>query len=298
VVSQLMNGRLPLVILLILTALVGIMTSNLPHRPQQLIYLTPQEKQDKALIVAIHAQATERALALLKAGANPNTRGYWDWRGRWDDVVHQRVWEPRRNTDGPTALMLAAFMDDYKTAKALLDHGADVEAVDGIGSSALFCATSYGRVKIAKLFLDHGASIHANQEGDTPIAYALMLGDTNLVRCLINRGMPLNTQNRQGDMPLHVAASVADAPMIRLLLASGADPDRRNAAGCTPLHWVVSHQNEGHGIHISPDAQRQSVIALLEHKANRELRTPQGKTALQMTQELHRPDLAHLLSGL
>jgi ankyrin repeat protein len=292
-----MNWRYLFSILFILALLVGVMVSNLPHRPMQLIYLTSQEQKDKELIVAIHQQETQKALGLLKAGASPNARGYWDPRGRWDDVVHQRVWEPRRNTDGPTALMLAAFMDDYKVAKALLDHGADVEAVDGIGSSALFCATSYGRVKIAKLFLDHGASIHANQEGSTPMDYALTLGDTDLVRCLIKRGMSLNTHNQQGDMPLHVAASVADAPVIRLLLASGADPDTRNATGCTPLQWVVSHQNEGHSLHISPDAQRQSIIALLEYKANRELRTPQGKTALQITQELHRSDLAHLLKN-
>ncbi|WP_394796700.1 ankyrin repeat domain-containing protein [Armatimonas sp.] len=297
-----MNWRYLLVILLlVLTSLVVVMTSNLPHRPMQLIYLTSQEKQDRELIVAIHEQATERALALLKAGANPNARGYWDPRGRWDDLVHQRVWEPRRNTDGPTALMLAAFADDIAVTKALLERGADVNAAatpEGIGTSALFTAVSYGRPEIAKLLLDHGATVRPSADGETPLYYALMLGDTKLVGKLIERGIPVNMRDPRGNMPLHEAASRGDAAMLRLLLTMGADPDARNAAGFTPLHLVVSIQNSGHGIHIPPDAQRQSVVVLLKHKANRLLRI-QGKTALQIAEELHHTDLARLLqSGL
>ena len=265
----------------------------------QLIYLTPQEQQDRELIVAIHEQATGRALTLLKAGANPNARGYWDPRGRWDDVVHQRVWEPRRNTDGPTALMLAAFADDIAVTKALLERGADVNAAatpDGIGTSALFTAVSYGRPKIAKLLLDHGASVRPSREGETPLYYAVMLGDTELVRKLIERGIPITVRDPYGDLPLHEVASRGDAAMLRLLLLRGADPDARNAAGFTPLHLVVSIQNSGHGMHIPPDAQRQSVFLLLKHKANRLLRI-QGKTALQIAQDFHRTELTGLLQS-
>ncbi len=294
-----LNKYYSLGVLLALFALVGIMVSNLPHRQKQLIYLTQQEQKDRAFIVAIHEQATEKALALLKAGANPNARGYWDARGRWDDVVRQRVWEPRRNTDGPTALMLSAFAGDIKVAKALLERGADVEALDGIHSSALFCATSYGRVDIAKLLLDHGASVHANDEGDTPLIYALGLHDTELVRRLFQRGLPVNRRDKRGDMPLHVVASLADVSMIRLLLSLGADLNARDTYGNTPLHLAVSHQNSGHGIHISPEAQRQSTLLLLKNKADRSIKNQQNYTALQIAQDNHRTDLVNLFkSGL
>lgn len=69
-----------------------------------------------------------------------------------------------------------------------------------------------------------------------------------------------------GDTPLHVAAAAHRATMVRELVALGADVAARNRRGAQPLHYAADGVPGSAG--WDPDAQRETVMALLEAGAD------------------------------
>ena len=80
-----------------------------------------------ALLVALLRGHEKTAVRLLGAGADPNLA---------DDAGH-------------TPLMVAARMGSLEAVRALLEHGASVEARDAAKLSALTYATKYGHKGVA-----------------------------------------------------------------------------------------------------------------------------------------------------
>jgi ankyrin repeat protein len=73
------------------------------------------------------------------------------------------------------------------------------------------------------------------------------------------------------------AAARGDAETVKRCIEQGADPDARDAhTGWTALHLAAAG---GHG---------QAVQALVERYADREARTPNGSTPLQLAFDHHR----------
>jgi len=58
----------------------------------------------------------------------------------------------------------AATVQDYATMKLLLEGGADPNARQQVGYTALHSAASHGDVEMAKLLIQHGADAHARTE--------------------------------------------------------------------------------------------------------------------------------------
>jgi len=258
-------------------ALIRLMHTSEP--PEQ---LNRQELLNKDLITAIYDENAVGVITLLKKGANPSARGYWDRDGRWDEARHQRVWEPSRNTGGPTALMLAVFSGRIQTVRALLAQGIDVNARDKGGNTALMYAGLYGEKEAAYLLLDHGAEAQPNDGGEDPLEYFVEFGDPSLVRRMLAHGSKINGHDPMGETPLIQAASLADAPMVRFLLKEGAEVDARDNEGETALlRAVTADDGGGDRIRISPAQQSDTVRALLDNSADVTLRGKAGRTALE-----------------
>jgi|GEM_PF-1014326 len=64
-----------------------------------------------------------------------------------------------KNNSGITALMWAAFNGDLDSAGLLLDRGADVNDRDNDDRTALMWACAYGRTEMARLLLARGADV-------------------------------------------------------------------------------------------------------------------------------------------
>ncbi len=76
--------------------------------------------------------------------------------------------------DGRRApLFLAAGEGHLSAARYLLDQGADVNAIDSTGNTALTEATYYGHVPIIKELLLRGANINSLSNVGTPLDIAL-----------------------------------------------------------------------------------------------------------------------------
>lgn len=100
----------------------------------------------------------------------------------------------------------------------------------------LWAAARSGDVAAVDESLGAGADIDARDgAGITALSWATMLGRADAVEALIDRGADVNATNDDGSTSLHGAAFFGREDCARLLLEGGADPDARNGRGETPL---------------------------------------------------------------
>ena len=66
-----------------------------------------------------------------------------------------------------------------------------------------------------------------------------------MIRCLLDAGADVNSQDKNGAAALHRAVRTRCAAAVRCLLNAGTDPTLKNKSGSTPFHLAV--QNTGRG---------------------------------------------------
>lgn len=113
--------------------------------------------------------------------------------------------------EGVTALMLAAGRGDATMVAALLATGAEVNAADARGFTALF----------------HGC-YNADEDRGYP----------EVVQALLEAGADKEARIGFGVRPLMYAAGNGEAGVVEVLLRAGADPAARNDGGRTALMMV------------------------------------------------------------
>jgi ankyrin repeat protein len=147
--------------------------------------------------------------------------------------------------DGTTALHRAVYRDDVKTAKALLDGGADVKAANRYGVTPLSLACTNGSGPMVKLLLDAGADPNgALPGGETPLMTAARTGKIDAVRALLAKGADVHAKDpRRGQTALMWAAAEGNADVVDVLLGAGANLNARLDSGFTAFLFAV---REGH----------------------------------------------------
>ena len=149
----------------------------------------------------------------------------------------------------PEALLAdAAKGADWAAVRTLLAEGADVDAPQGDGSTALHWASYWDNAEIAALLIRAGTEVDAtNDLGVTPLWAACENGSSGMVKTLLEAGADPNTVLPFGETPLMTAARAGDADVVRRLLAAGAAVDAATEAGAygaqTALMWAVA---QGH----------------------------------------------------
>ena len=136
---------------------------------------------------------------------------------------------------GSTALHYAVHVTPTDVLQALLDAGADIEAKDAEGRSALLVASSTGEEKSVKVLVEAGAEVRAtDDEGNTCLILAAYFGYTDIVRYLLCLS-DVHDRDAEGDTALHLAAHQKLPDVVKLLLEHGADKSLCNEAGETAL---------------------------------------------------------------
>jgi ankyrin repeat protein len=139
------------------------------------------------------------------------------------------------------ALIAAARADDPAAVAGLVRQGADVNARDEDGATALAWAADHSNLAMAELLLAKGADPNiANELGISPLALAISNGSSALVKLLLAKGADPNLARENGETPLMTAARLGQVDTVRLLLERGARADAREKKfGQTALMWAA-----------------------------------------------------------
>jgi len=143
-----------------------------------------------------------------------------------------------RDLYGRTPIILATNAGRHREALSawLLARGADVNATDPNGFSALYWAAFYGYRELGDLLIAHGADVNTKtRSGETPVYAAAKNGFTDVVELLANHGADVNAASKEGWTPLHLAARQGDQDMVNALLAHGADVRARDINWSMPV---------------------------------------------------------------
>jgi ankyrin repeat protein len=138
----------------------------------------------------------------------------------------------------------AAMQGDREEVSALLREGADVNAAQGDGMTALHWAAERGDTELTRVLLEAGANVAAaTRLGDyTPLHLASRLARDEIVELLLDGGADSSPATSTGGaLPLHFAAGAGSTRSIRALVEHGADVDARESSrGQTPLIFAAS----------------------------------------------------------
>src|SRR5688572_19787445 len=168
-----------------------------------------------AVYSAIRDNDLTRLQTMLKGAANPNAS------------------DPR---GGGTPLMYAAVVGSLEGMTVLLDNGADVNAANSVGATALMWAAN--DLAKVKLLLARGANPKAvSQRGRTALFLAARSDrSADIVKLLIAAGADARAVDAAKMTVLHAAAAGNDTETIRQVIdAGGADVNAADFAGFTPL---------------------------------------------------------------
>lgn len=110
----------------------------------------------------------------------------------------------------------------------------DSGALGDGGTTPLMMAAHNGDAEEVKGYIKNGANLDAQDlYGWTALRYAVRADKVKAAKALIEGGADMNIASKSGRTPLMSAASNGIADMVKLLLDSGADPKVKNKGGYT-----------------------------------------------------------------
>ena len=209
---------------------------------------------------------------------------------------------------GFTPILFAARAGDDRSARLLLEKGANAEDQAPTGASALVVAAHSAQPAVAMVLLDHGANPNSSGAGYTALHAAILRGDADLVKALlahkanpnavISRSTPTRRQSLDwaihpswiGVTPVWLAAKFSDAEMMRTLAQAGADPRFVRKDGTTVLMAPLAAGPGRRGVYGSImrdpiEVEREALDAMkaaLELGADVNASTEAGDTAIHV----------------
>jgi ankyrin repeat protein len=154
---------------------------------------------------------------------------------------------------GATALHMAVTGGLEELSRLLIDYGADVTRKTGYHKlTALHQAAAGGHLNIIKLLIEKKADVNAvSASGWTPLHAAKNKETTEL---LLDYGANVNAVSNKGLTPLSEAVSKGDTELVRFLVEKGADFKRKfTNTGRSLLHYAGSSPTAAYLVSIGID---------------------------------------------
>ncbi len=126
----------------------------------------------------------------------------------------------------------AAMRQNRAAVRALLQQGADVNAAQGDGMTALHWAAVNGDAELAATLVSAGANVAATTriDGQTAMHLAAAFGRAEALGVLLTAGADANTATGTGTTALMLASASGNLDSVKLLVAHGANVNVREAA--------------------------------------------------------------------
>jgi len=289
-----------------------------------------------ALMWAAAENNADAVKVLIEGGADVNMRSAtlnfppfkWGVVGMVSTVLPKGSWTP---------LFYAARENAIAAARALIDAGADVNAADPEGSSALLIAILNAHYDMAAALLEHGADPNQTDQTGTGPLYAVvdmhtmapMVGrpspkpsgtvePPDIVTMLLDKGANPNAALKrpafgkhhdlagdasmgEGTTPLMRAARTGDVEVMRILSTRGANPAARRKDLSTALHLAATGRGGGlpTGPRTIPGASNLEAVRMLaEAGLDVNAFNGNGQTALHIAAQRGADDIVRTLVDL
>ena len=126
------------------------------------------------------------------------------------------------NIDEVITMRRAVSHGDIDTVKSLLDGGADIEAIDEDGRSALMLAAYHGNYEIMELLLDRGADVNAKDHfGWSALMEAAFYNDSTAMDFLLDNGAEFDSKDSEVLTGISLVVADGNTELATLLLNDG-----------------------------------------------------------------------------
>ena len=232
-------------------------------------YKSPEDH----LIEAARDGSTEKVLALLEKGVDIDAGGDYS---------------------AMTPLMWAVNNRHPDVMELLLARGANLEARDSCGWTAIIQAASHGRTSAVEILFLNGAEVNARADnGVTALMKTAVGGHVATALVLLDMGADVNAADKSGETALMFATRCAcggvaknttqysSADMAQTLIQNGADVSARDNYGRTPL--IIASSAYLHVCEKKPRCGETEVLhTLLSSGADVNAKDRDGQTALMV----------------
>ena len=176
---------------------------------------------ETALFLACLRRQNDIAQILLEAAANPNIA----------------------SATGLTSLHAAVFGGcSQKILRALIKHGADVNATNKNNLTPLMLAYHKGKVEAIHVLVTAGADSNLTDNGGFTVTHHAILGgcDKETLQAIIHHGLDVNATSKDNISPLMLACRQGNVDCVNVLLKAGADPNIQDTNGMTLIYYAVT----------------------------------------------------------
>jgi ankyrin repeat protein len=159
----------------------------------------------------------------------------------------------------------ASYMGDIEVVKILIGMGADVNAEDSSGNTAVKNASMAGNKIVYEYLIANGAV--------PDMFISASAADVQRIKEFINNGADVNSVNKYGSTALMLASSDSAVEVMELLLLNGALINHQNKQGITALTKATR------------EGWKEAVKVLLDSGADIHIRDKDNKNALYYAEE-------------
>jgi cytohesin len=112
---------------------------------------------------------------------------------------------------------------------------------------------------VCRELLDKGADVNVtDEEGCTPLIWAVLAGSVEAVELFLARGADPNCKNSDGETPMHITALTGNLEIAKLLIDAGADVEAEDGFGITPLRSCELNEDEDMALLLKEHCKRAS----------------------------------------
>ena len=137
-----------------------------------------------------------------------------------------------------------AFNSDTLMMTVFLKAAFEIDAAADNGNNAVAIAANKGNVMVLNYLFDNGAKANVkNSLGEPVLDNAVMMGNTDVVKILIDQLKKEGADPASLGTGVLIAAKTGKVDMLQVLADAGAPLDNRGPDGYLPIHWTVKSGN-------------------------------------------------------
>ncbi|KAF3933651.1 Ankyrin-1 [Dactylellina cionopaga] len=126
--------------------------------------------------------------------------------------------------EGKTILLDTTEKRSLAAMKMLVEYGANLEASDDAGHTAIFWAIKSRSLAKTEFLIQKGANLEARDCNErTPLIWAVEIGLIAIVRLLLRKGASADVKDKSDQTPLQLAAARGYPSILKVLATKGTD---------------------------------------------------------------------------